>query len=540
MGLRFYEKYFVLFGAFIGGCFLFSGVLFYFGSDRINTAPELQNRIVNPKVRNVHDSQSIKQMEDRLGFASNLNVSMKENERRRSFTRNMMKFAWSNYVRYAWGENELRPIAKIGHSGSVFGRAPVGATIIDALDTLYIMGMNKEFDQARDWVAQNFNLKESLSDLSVFETNIRFVGGLLSAYALTKDQMFLNKARDVADLLMPSFNSSPFGIPMSLINLRTGRTGNYGWASGGCSILSEFGSLELEFNYLSRLTGNQTYMSKCARVREYVIELQKPDGLYPNYLNPQTGKWCQKHVSVGALGDSFYEYLLKIWIFNGKRDDHLKEAYRNAIKAIEEKLLHKSTQNNLWYFAEMKSSRIEHKMDHLACFIAGMFALQSLQENDEATRVNTLKLAEQIGHTCHESYRKTVTGIGPEAFRFSSDAEAQATRISEAYYILRPEAVEGWFYLWRATGDEKYREWCWEAAQAIERHCRVEAGYSGIRNVNAQQIEHDDVQQSFFLAETLKYLFLIFSDSTEIPLDQWVFNTEAHPFPIAHSAQQVQ
>lgn len=161
---------------------------------------------------------------------------------------------------------------------------------------LYIMGFDEEFRRARGWVADSFNLLNSKSDLSVFETTIRFVGGLLSSYALTKDQVgismvwwdssfifevFLDKARAVADLLLPAFDASPTGIPLALINVKTGRTGNYGWASGGCSILSEFGSLELEFDYLSRLTENQTYSSKATRIREFVTRLKKPDGLYP-------------------------------------------------------------------------------------------------------------------------------------------------------------------------------------------------------------------------------------------------------------------
>uniref|UniRef100_A0A183CDP7 alpha-1,2-Mannosidase n=1 Tax=Globodera pallida TaxID=36090 RepID=A0A183CDP7_GLOPA len=443
MGLRFYEKYLLLFGVFVASCFLLSGTFVYFRSNngnQIRTA-EAENRNDNPKLRIVHDS--IKRLEVKTGFSSQ-NLSAKDIEHRRNFTREMMKFAWSNYARFAWGENELRPITKIGHSGSVFGRAPLGATIVDALDTLIIMGLNEEFELARDWVAKKFNMKESQSDLSVFETNIRFVGGLLSAFALTKEKIFLDKAREVADLLLPAFEASPFGIPMALVNLKTGRTGNYGWASGGCSILSELGSLELEFNYLSRLTGNQTITSILRRE-------------------------------------------------NGVKNTFLSERLAILFMKI--------------------------------CSKFGLFYCWNL--------------AEQIGNTCHEAYRKTVTGIGPESFHFSPDAEAQATRISESYYILRPEAIEGWFYLWRVTGNEKYREWCWEAAQAIERHCRVEAGYSGIRNVNTERVEHDDVQQSFFLAETLKYLFLAFSDSTEMPLDQWVFNTEAHPFPIVHATQQI-
>ncbi|XP_023223063.1 mannosyl-oligosaccharide alpha-1,2-mannosidase IA-like [Centruroides sculpturatus] len=94
------------------------------------------------------------------------------------------------------------------------------------------------------------------------------------------------------------------------------------------------------------------------------------------------------------------------------------------------------------------------------------------------------------------------------------------------------KVIESYFYLWRFTHDPKYREWGWEAAQAIEKHCRVENGFTGLKNVYVLDSPKDDVQQSFFLAETLKYLYLLFSEDDLIPLDSWVFNTEAHPLPI--------
>lgn len=104
-------------------------------------------------------------------------------------------------------------------------------------------------------------------------------------------QAYLTKAKSVADLLLPAFDT-PTGIPLAIVNTRTGKASNWGWASGGCSILSEFGSLELEFNYLSRLTGDDTYAKKIKRIREVVSQVDKPEGLYPNYINPSTGKWC--------------------------------------------------------------------------------------------------------------------------------------------------------------------------------------------------------------------------------------------------------
>lgn len=69
----------------------------------------------------------------------------------------MMKHGWDNYVRYAWGKNELRPISKRGHSASIFGASNMGATIVDGLDTLYIMGLHDEFKQGRDWIAETLD-----------------------------------------------------------------------------------------------------------------------------------------------------------------------------------------------------------------------------------------------------------------------------------------------------------------------------------------------------------------------------------------------
>uniref|UniRef100_A0A0R3RFS0 alpha-1,2-Mannosidase n=1 Tax=Elaeophora elaphi TaxID=1147741 RepID=A0A0R3RFS0_9BILA len=452
-------------------------------------------------------------------------------DERRQFIINMTKFAWENYRKYAWGFNELKPISRCEHSASVFGSGKLGATIVDALDTLYIMGLKEEYEEGRDWVANFFDLKVSTADISVFETNIRFVGGLLAAYALTGDKMYIQKAAHVANILLPAFET-PTGIPHALVNPVSGHSHNWGWANGGFSVLSEFGSLQLELGYLSQLTRNSIYSKKVARIREVVLSVRTEDGLYPNYLHPKSGKWGPRHVSVGALGDSFYEYLLKSWLRSGKNDAVYKEMYDAALAAIKKYLLRYSRQNHLAYFIELKGKREVHKMDHLACFVVGLLALEALNENDVKKRNDTLKLAEEIANTCHESYIRTATGIGPESFRFTNEVEVMAMRDSEKYYILRPEVIEGWFYLWRATRNNKYREWCWMAAKNIEKHCRTAGGYSGIKNVYSSEVVHDDVQQSFLFAETFKYLYLTFSNDSVMPLNKWVFNTEAHAFPV--------
>uniref|UniRef100_A0A1L8DR25 alpha-1,2-Mannosidase n=1 Tax=Nyssomyia neivai TaxID=330878 RepID=A0A1L8DR25_9DIPT len=448
---------------------------------------------------------------------------------KRETVKQMMLHAWNNYKQFAWGKNELRPISRRPHSGSVFGAFDFGASIIDGLDTLYMMGMHEEFEEGKEWLAKKFSFDNVSLDISVFETNIRFVGGLLSCYALTGDPLFKDKAVYVADKLLPAFQT-PTGIPLALVNLKTGMSKNYGWASGGSSILSEFGTLHLEFVYLSDITGNPIYRERVQNIRQVLKDLEKPKGLYPNYLNPKTGKWGQYHMSLGALGDSYFEYLLKAWIQSGRGDVDAREMFDEAMPPIIEHMV-RTSPGGLTYVSDMKFDRLEHKMDHLACFAGGLFGLGSQTLSNEWS-TKYMDIAHGLTNTCHESYIRTATKLGPESFRFSEAAEAKALKTSEKYYILRPETFESYFIMWRLTHQQKYRDWGWEAVQALEKHCRTPNGYTGIKNVYMEDPQKDDVQQSFFLAETLKYLYLLFSDDTLLPLDEWVFNTEAHPLPI--------
>uniref|UniRef100_A0A7N8XSN7 alpha-1,2-Mannosidase n=1 Tax=Mastacembelus armatus TaxID=205130 RepID=A0A7N8XSN7_9TELE len=381
----------------------------------------------------------------------------KTNERREK-VKEMMKFAWDNYKRYAWGKNELQPLTRNGHIGNMFGGLR-GASIIDSLDTLYIMGLVEEYNDAKDWVQTSLDLNSN-GEASLFEVNIRYVGGLLSAYYLTGEEVM--------------------------------------------------------------------------NIRKLLNKIEKPHGLYPNFLSPVSGNWVQHHVSIGGLGDSFYEYLIKSYLMSDKTDDDAKKMYYSALEAIEANLVQKSP-GGLTYMAEWRGGILDHKMGHLACFSGGMIGIGA-DDGAPEKRQHYLDLAAEITHTCHESYTRSATKLGPEAFRFDSGAEATATRLSDRYYILRPEVIESYMYMWRLTHDPKYREWGWEAVQALEEHCRVESGFSGIRDVYTLTVSHDNMQQSFFLSETLKYLYLLFSDDDLLPLEDWVFNTEAHPLPIVRKS----
>uniref|UniRef100_A0A8C9Y1A3 alpha-1,2-Mannosidase n=1 Tax=Sander lucioperca TaxID=283035 RepID=A0A8C9Y1A3_SANLU len=444
--------------------------------------------------------------------------------------RTMMKHAWDSYRQYGWGHNELKPLAKKGHSTNIFGNSQLGATIVDALDTLYIMGLHEEFKDGQEWIDQNLDFGVN-AEVSVFEVNIRFIGGLLAAYYLSGQEVFKLKAVQLAEKLLPAFNT-PTGIPWAMVNLKSGVGRNWGWASAGSSILAEFGTLHMEFVHLTYLTGNPAYYQKVMHIRKLLAKMDRPNGLYPNYLNPRTGRWGQHHTSVGGLGDSFYEYLLKAWLMSDKTDTEARKTYDDAIEAIERHLIRKSN-GGLTFIGEWKNGHLERKMGHLACFAGGMFALGADGSPDDKAG-HYLQLGAEIAHTCHESYDRTVLKLGPEAFKFDSGLEAVAVRQNEKYYILRPEVIETYWYMWRFTHDPKYRQWGWEAAQAIDKYCRVSGGFSGVKDVYSSNPTYDDVQQSFFLAETLKYLYLLFSSDDLMPFESWVFNTEAHPLPVLH------
>uniref|UniRef100_A0A8C2ZWH4 alpha-1,2-Mannosidase n=1 Tax=Cyclopterus lumpus TaxID=8103 RepID=A0A8C2ZWH4_CYCLU len=428
----------------------------------------------------------------------------------------MMKHAWDSYRQYGWGHNELKPLAKKGHSTNIFGNSQLGATIVDALDTLYIMGLHDEFKDGQEWIEQNLDFGVN-AEVSVFEVNIRFIGGLLAAYYLSGQEVFKLKAVQLAEKLLPAFNT-PTGIPWAMVNLKSGVGRNWGWASAGSSILAEFGTLHMEFVHLTYLTGNPAYYQKVMHIRKLLAKMDRPNGLYPNYLNPRTGRWGQHHTSVGGLGDSFYEYLLKAWLMSDKTDTEARKTYDDAIEAIERHLIRKSN-GGLTFIGEWKNGHLERKMGHLACFAGGMFALGADGSPDDKAG-HYLQLGAEI--------------LGPEAFKFDSGLEAVAVRQNEKYYILRPEVIETYWYMWRFTHDPKYRQWGWEAAQAIDKYCRVSGGFSGVKDVYSSNPTYDDVQQSFFLAETLKYLYLLFSSDDLMPFESWVFNTEAHPLPVLH------
>ena len=147
-----------------------------------------------------------------------------------------------------------------------------------------------------------------------------------------------------------------------------------------------------------------------------------------------------------------------------------------------------------------------------------------------------MAVAAELAHTCYEMYHRQRTGLAPELVRFPGAGRGMTLDPRAVHNLLRPEAIEALFYLWRFTKDVKYREWGWRMFLAFEKYCRVEAGgYVGLRNVQQTDSAKDDKMETFWLAETLKYFLLLFSDDSLLDLNTHVLNTEAHPLRVLPS-----
>ncbi|KAL4436084.1 hypothetical protein ABPG77_005532 [Micractinium sp. CCAP 211/92] len=449
-------------------------------------------------------------------------LSDEEVARRREAVKAAMLHAWRGYEQYAWGHDELCPLTKSGKNS--FGG--LGATIVDSLDTLHMMGLKEEYERAAEWVRTSMPVNASF-DASVFETIIRVVGGTLAAHDLTGDQVMLQRAQQVADRIVPAY-ATPTRIPLNIINLATQEAKNPTW-NQKASTLAEFGTHQLEFWRLSQGTGNATYAELAEGSIRHLYRHWPDQGLMPLFLSPTTGNFTSRRISFGALGDSYYEYLLKMWIIKGRGDEMYRSMWEKAMDEMIDKLIFVS-KDNLTYIAEYDRNMVKHKFDHLVCFVPGMLALGAHSGAVQGAKAERyIQLAADLTHTCWQMYHRMPTGLSAEYVTFT----AGGLRVGAAFNLLRPEALEAMWYMWRITRDWRYRTWGWHIFQAFETHCKAEAGYAGLKDVRVSQPRQDDTMQSFFLAETLKYLWLLFSDDSAFNFDKWVLNTEAHPLRVS-------
>ncbi|XP_068618199.1 endoplasmic reticulum mannosyl-oligosaccharide 1,2-alpha-mannosidase isoform X2 [Battus philenor] len=435
------------------------------------------------------------------------------------------KHAWRGYKEHAWGHDNLKPV-----SGMASDWFSLGLTIVDSLDTAFIMGLTDEYEEGKEWIKKELIFTKN-KDVNFFEVTIRVLGALLTNYHFTEDDMFLDKAKDLGDRLMAAF-SSPSGIPYSDVNLGTRTAHAPEWSH--YSTTAEVTTIQLEFRELSRASNNPVYEDAAAAVSEKIHQLPKKHGLVPIFINPNTGRFLpHATITLGARGDSYYEYLLKQWLQTGKTINYLLDDYMTAMEGVREFLAKRSSPNKHLFIGELSagSEAFNPKMDHLTCFLPGTLALGHVNGLPDWH----MTMAEELLYTCYLTYSAHPTFLAPEITHFNmvSVTEDMYTKTADAHSLLRPEFVESLWYMYQITGNTTYQDWGWQIYQGFEKYARVAYGYSSIANVKSEKSVHRDMMESFFLSETLKYLYMLFSeDRFLIDLNKYVINSEAHPLPV--------
>ncbi|KAI9317431.1 glycoside hydrolase [Dichotomocladium elegans] len=433
---------------------------------------------------------------------------------------------------------------------------------------MIIMGLEEDYQNALHFIKNDLSFKSTEDVDKGFETSIRYLGGLMSAYDLRPDPILLEKAKEVMDYALWPLFSSPSGAPFTYMDVKSGSP-----TLTNVINLAEFGTYSLEFTRYSQLIGDETYANAANKLIFHAIRQPSAmPGLYPNDWDINTLKPINDSiVNVGAGGDSFYEYLAKNYLYLG--DPTLMEAWTNAVQSIQKYLLSPTEQDpSIQYVATITNGTVGYTSDELICFWPGNILLGISQIADPDLKDELRDFADVFLKSCLSVWEGTATGIAPEVWSWvpgrgatDGDLGGVLPKLKDLFstksllgssvkrddlpgehpdrpftilapsYNLRPETIESIFYYYRVTGDPTYQEIAWRMYEAIENYTKTASGYTSINNVDTTEDSRSNFQESFFFAETLKYLYLTFVDPKCISLNEYVFSTEAHPFKLSKS-----
>ncbi|KAJ0986720.1 hypothetical protein J5N97_005076 [Dioscorea zingiberensis] len=443
-------------------------------------------------------------------FGEARRIRMKEEVRR------MFYHAYENYMTYAFPHDELKPITnsytdslselgnlKLEHLPENYKGSAL--TLIESLSSLLVMGNKSEFERGVLWLSENLTFDID-ARINLFECNIRVLGGLVSAHILATDSksrlapgtyknQLLSHAADLGQRFLCAFDT-PTGLPYAWINLKYGVMENETseTSTSGC------GSLILEMGALSRLTGDSRYETAALRALRKLWSMRSSLDLPGTTLDVITGEWIEYSSGIGAGVDSFYEYLMKAYILFGS--DEFWDMFHSAYIAVQK-----------YHEADMRTGKATYwQLTSLQAFWPGLQVL-----------VGDITAANSSHREFFHIWDRF--GVLPERYLLDHDA----LHPTEKYYPLRPEFAESTFYLYQATKDTWYLEVGESIVKSLNSYTRVQGGFASIRDVTTMQLE--DHQHSFFLAETCKYLYLLFDDSFLVN-ENYIFTTEGHPIPI--------
>ncbi|KAL7918381.1 glycoside hydrolase [Trichoderma austrokoningii] len=474
-----------------------------------------------------------------------------ENARKQAVKKAFIK-SWEAYKKFAWTRDELMPLSAKGKT-SLSGWS---AQLVDALDALWIMDLKDEFVLAVKEVALiDWAKTQDNRVVNLFEVTIRYLGGLLAAYDLSKEPVLLAKAVELGDTLYATFDT-PNRLPSHWLDFEKAKQGQT-IAEDRMSAAAG-GTLCMEFTRLSMLTGNNKYYDAVERIKIFFRRFQNETtlpGMWPVWMNYRDEEMPENHYSIAGSADSQYEYLVKMHPLLGGLDPEYPEMAIKALDTIRDNLLFRPMtpgDANILLAGEVDvegkgtNATLTAEMNHLTCFAGGMYALAGKL----FSREDYVDLGSRLTSGCVWEYDAMPSGIMPESALFVPcakldgpcpfDAERMPStddprrpggflNVKSRSYLLRPEAIESVFYMWRITGDQIWRDTAWRMWESIVRETETELAFAIVKDVTVSLGAKGDSMETFWLGETVKYFYLIFSDFDLISLDEYVFNTEAHP-----------
>jgi mannosyl-oligosaccharide alpha-1,2-mannosidase len=466
----------------------------------------------------------------------------KTQRERRDAVRAAARRSWRTYRNHAWGRDEVAPQQLVGKDTF----AGWGATLVDSLDTLWIMGMKNDFRDAVGHVATIDWNNATSRHCSLFETNIRYLGGLLSAYDLSQEKVLLDKAIELGDMLHAGFDT-PNHMPANSFHFTSAKQGKLGASKHEAS--AAVGSLSLEFTRLSQLTGDPKYYHAIDGVKKALERTQDSTslpGMWPIFVDLQNNFFTPgTSFSLGASSDSAYEYLSKMHALLGGLDPTYKKLHTKAMATAAKHVLFRPmlpdfsptpTPDILFSGTVLSNGKIielRPEVQHLGCFAGGMFALGGrLFGQDEH-----VEIGEKLARGCAWAYDSFPTGIMPEASviipceknpgrekdnlapcawnetRWKEHGERVLylpkpfSNVLDPRYLLRPEAIESVFILYRITGKADLLDTAWRMFESIRKATRTKFAHSAITDVQATgyttKTDEMEVSDQRFLDEAL-------------------------------------
>jgi mannosyl-oligosaccharide alpha-1,2-mannosidase len=428
-------------------------------------------------------------------------VQTDETKKRQRVVRDAFKKSYNAYRTYAWMKDELLPV-------SASFKNPFGgwaATLVDSLDTLWIMDLRDEFREGAkavsgiDWS----DTKDGAANM--FETTIRHLGGLLSAYDLSGDKALLNKAVELAEMLYHGFDT-PNRLPPFWLNYQQAKRGEL--VAGTNDPSASPASLCVEFTRLSQITGDSKYYDATDRVTRFLLGTQNHTslpGMWPIALDFRNEAVHDDRFTLGALSDSLYEYFPKMHALMGGVDPVYEQMYRTSMETAIQNLLFRPMlpgENDVLFTGDYHASGEEKlipESQHLTCFVGGLFGLGGRLFNID----EHVSLGERLARGCGWAYSAFPTGVMPEIFRLIPCKDMRKCPWDESIWLrqggtslpkgfvnakdpqyqLRPEAIESIFILYRITGKKELQDLAWDMFQAILTSTETKFAFSAISDV---------------------------------------------------------